>query len=170
MMTPSIFFAITLAVYHCSSRMSEAFTMMNKHITTTKLINRPPIATLYMSSFSSDGSDYTSKASDYDNDDYEMNDYASYRRFDDGIREDDIPTQELQPVPMSKNTGNRFVALYWDHELQALNKSDTRSVWDLHDDHNDVNEDHVMFCRKKNLYNETFNADSMVDILRSLPM
>ena len=27
-----------------------------------------------------------------------------------------------------------------------------------------------MFCRKRNLYNETFNSDSMVDILRSLPL
>ena len=75
---------------------------------------------------------------------------------------------------MSKNTGNRFVSLYWDHELEEkkLHKEEEppRESWWLHYDRDDLNEDHVMFCRKNNLYNETFNSDSMVDILRSLPM
>ncbi|KAL3906417.1 MAG: hypothetical protein SGARI_004017 [Bacillariaceae sp.] len=92
---------------------------------------------------------------------------SRFQKMDEsGIMEDDIPTEELQPVPMSKNTGNRFVALYWDHELQ----DDGRDPWQLHETRDERNEDHVMFCRKRNLYNETFNQDSMVDILRSLPI
>jgi len=127
---------------------------------------------LSMSSFSADGSEYSSKDSDYDNDDIEdmRSNYNGYRDDD----QDDVETIELGPVPMSKNSGNRFVALYWDHELEEkkLNKTNSppRESWWLHYDRDDLNEDHVMFCRKRNLYNETFNTDSMVDIIRSLPI
>ena len=123
-----------------------------------------------MSSYSADSSDYKSKDSDYEQDDYEE------RRWDDdnGYRDnedDDAETIELKPVPMSKNAGNRFVALYWDHELEQNKlEGEPRESWWLHYDRNDLNEDHVMFCRKRNLYNETFNQDSMVDVMRSLPM
>jgi hypothetical protein len=100
-----------------------------------------------MSSFSADGSEYSSKESDYD---FEEIDMSRFQKMDEsGIMEDDIPTEELQPVPMSKNSGNRFVALYWDHELQ----NDNRDPWQLHEDRDERNEDHVMFCRKRNLYN-----------------
>jgi len=135
----------------------------------------PTIPPLFMSSFSADGSDYSSKDSDYEKDDTgdsEVNWGASNSYRDD--EEDDVPTVELKPVPMSKNTENRFVALYWDHELEEtkLNKEEEppRDSLGLHYDRDDLNEDHVMFVRKHNLYNETFNTDSMVDILRSLPM
>jgi hypothetical protein len=124
---------------------------------------------VFMSSFSSDGSDYSSKESDYDTDEeFDMNRFRN--DMDTGIMEDDIPTEELKPVPLSKNAGNRFVALYWDHELQKGNPNDSRDPWELHYDRDDLNEDHVMFCRKRNLYNETFNTESMVDIMRSFPM
>lgn len=93
-----------------------------------------------------------------------------------GIMEDDVETIELEPVPMSKNAGNRFVALYWDHELEHQrikaigDPHEERDPWQLHYDRDELNEDHVMFCRKRNLYNETFNTDSMVDVMRSFPM
>ena len=127
---------------------------------------------LRMSSYSNSGSDYRSGAGDYEQDDDDGRDYdpmasSRYR----GSEEDELAEtepEELTPVPMSKNTGNRFVALYFDHEVVA--PDDGREPWDLHYDRNDANEDHVMFCRKRNLYNETFNTGSMVDILRSFPM
>lgn len=118
---------------------------------------------LGMSSFAADGSEYSSKDSDYDEDDLQN---AGNFRGKDPDDDDDAPVQELKPVPMSKNTGNRFVALLWDQELDTKG----RDTMELHIDRNELVEDHVMFCRKRNLYNETFNTDSMVDILRSLPM
>jgi hypothetical protein len=125
-----------------------------------------------MSSYSSDGSEYSSNDGDYDDDDDMMsgnnNAMIGGGSMQDGLAEDDVETVECQPVPMSKNAGNRIVALYWDHELKG--SDDTRDPWDLHYTREDLNEDHVMFCRKRNIYNETFNADSMVDIVRSLPM
>mmetsp|Transcript_26382 Transcript_26382/g.61972 ORF Transcript_26382/g.61972 Transcript_26382/m.61972 type:complete len:404 (-) Transcript_26382:303-1514(-) len=123
---------------------------------------------LFMSSFSADGSEYSSKDSDYDTDEMEAQKYeGEYKESDD----DEVETVEQQPVPMSKNAGNRFVALYWDHELERnRNEGDPRESWWLHYDRDDLNEDHVMYCRKRNLYNETFNQDSMVDVMRSLPI
>lgn len=125
-------------------------------------------ASLSMSSFSSDGSEYSSKDSDYDMEDIEERNWGDENYDED---EDDVETLEMKPVPMSKNAGNRFVALYWDHELEQNKKEgDPRESWWLHYDRDDLNEDHVMFCRKANLYNETFNDGSMVDVMRSLPM
>ncbi len=90
-------------------------------------------------------------------------------RGDDEDEEGGIaPTIELQPVPMSKNSGNRFVAVIWDRLLHP--KRDTFDPLDMHYDRIALTEDHVMFCRKANLYNETFNPDSMVDILWSRQM
>ena len=119
--------------------------------------------TTSLSAFATDGSEYSSKDSDYDDEDNQSFGGFNNMDLDD---EEDAPVQELQPVPMSKNSGNRFVALLWDHELDTKG----RDSMDLHIDRNELVEDHVMFCRKRNLYNETFNSDSMVDILRSLPM
>jgi hypothetical protein len=150
---------------------------VQKTLSTSSSSSSSSSSSLFMSSFSSDGSEYSAKDSDYDSDNDEMswgNDAGDMQnRYRD--EQDDVPTTELKPVPMSKNTGNRFVALYWDHELEQnkVNKNEEnppRESWWLHYDRDDLNEDHVMFCRKRNLYNETFNSDSMVDILRSLPM
>jgi hypothetical protein len=129
----------------------------------------PSFSSLFMSSYSADGSEYSSIDSDYDDDEDMMSgNMMGPLRNEDGLVDDDVETIECQPVPMSKNAGNRIVALYWDHELKG--KEDTRDPWELHYAREDLNEDHVMFCRKCNLYNETFNTDSMVDIMRSLPM
>ncbi len=118
---------------------------------------------LSMSSFAADGSEYSSKDTDYDED--EMMTASGFRGsgFDD---DHEGEVQELSPVPMSKNGGNRFVALMWDQDLDVKG----RDVLELHHERDELVEEHVMFCRKKNLYNETFNNDSMVDILKSLPM
>jgi hypothetical protein len=118
---------------------------------------------IFMSSFAADGSEYSSKDSGIDDDDDMGTSYGYRSDLDENA---DVPTVELQPVPMSKNSGSRFVALVWDHELDTKG----RDALDLHYDRDDLCEEHVMFCRKRNLYNETFNTDSMVDILHSFPM
>jgi len=124
-----------------------------------------------MSTFSSDGSEYSSKDSDYDSDDVEEKNWNGEDGYKEDADEDDVETIEQKPVPMSKNAGNRFVALYWDHELEVHKKEgEQRESWWLHYDRDDLNEDHVMFCRKRNLYNETFNQDSMVDVMKSMPI
>lgn len=115
-------------------------------------------------SFSSDGAEYSSKDSDYLDEEvpktpeYEL-DYSDEDSFSTGVVEE-------KPVPMSKNAGNRFVALVWDQEVDTQGREEL----ELHDGRDDLCEEHVMFCRKRNLYNETFNSDSMVDILKSLPI
>lgn len=126
---------------------------------------RAPTTTALQSSFAADGSEYSSSdSSDMDDDmDDSKSSYSRNYRDDD----DETPTIELSPVPMSKNTGNRFVAFYWDAEL---NEGPNKDPLQLHSDRTDLTEEHVMFCRKRNLYNETFNQDSMVDVLWSLPM
>jgi hypothetical protein len=125
-----------------------------------------------MSSFTADGSEYSSSDSDYSGDDDDMTDKGRIYRGDDDEDESEDggeePTIELQPVPMSKNSGNRFVAVIWDRLLHP--KRDTCDPLDMHYDRISLSEDHVMFCRKTNLYNETFNTESMVDILWSRQM
>jgi hypothetical protein len=81
--------------------------------------------------------------------------------------QDDTATIELQPVPLSKNAGNRFVAVVWDKQLSQTKNSDPLE-W--HYNRVQLTEDHVMFCRRANLYNATFNVDSNVDVLWSLQM
>ena len=117
---------------------------------------------LHMSSFVGDGSDYSSKDSDLDVDEDALLDGPTGGY----CLGSETPTIELQPVPMSKNAGSRFVAFVWDKQLDT----EGRDALDLHYDRIGKTEDHVMFCRKVNLYNETFNTDSMVDILWSYPM
>ena len=116
-----------------------------------------------MSSFAADGSEYSSKDTDYDEDETLSTAAVDGGSFDD---DEEGEVQELSPVPMSKNSGNRFVAIYWD---QALH-SQTEDVWDLHEKRVALTEEHVMYCRKTNLYNATFNTESMVDVIWSLPM
>lgn len=114
-----------------------------------------------MSSFVGDGSDYSSKDSDFDDDEDKLDAVgAAYRE---GA---ETPTVELSPISMSKNSGSRFVAFVWDRELDT----EGRDALELHYDRMTHTEDHVMYCRKRNLYNETFNTDSMVDFLWSYPM
>ena len=115
-----------------------------------------------LSSFAADGSEYSSKDADFDDEEVNIPAFQN----DDFDEDADADVKELSPVTGSKNSGNRFVALMWDQDLDTKG----RDPLELHHDRNQIVEDHVMFCRKRNLYNETFNSESMVDILRSLPM
>lgn len=122
------------------------------------------------STFASDASEYGSAESSDDADDELPNWNPTSEEDEEKQRfyseEDDTPTEELSPVPLSKNAGNRFVAIVWDRLLHH-NPDD---VIEMHEDRIELTEEHVMFCRKKNLYNETFNYNSMVDILWSHQM
>lgn len=120
-----------------------------------------------LNSFYSDSSDYKSSDSDFSSDD----DAAS----DVGVpvgreEEEESPSIEETPVPMSKNAGNRFIALVFDAAIMASKGEKNIDVLDLHEERVKLTEDHVMFCRKANLYNETFNSESMADILWSNQM
>jgi hypothetical protein len=144
------------------------------------------IVVLHQSSFAADGSEYSSNDNSFDNDGDDDGDLAStatntdYEKSYLDYDQDETPTVELKPVPMSKNSGNRFVAFVWDRELmkqkakaaKAKNNEDDllQDGLDLHYNRIALTEQHVMYCRKANLYNETFNTESMVDVLWSLPM
>jgi hypothetical protein len=120
------------------------------------------------SSFAADGSEYSSnrESNDFDDDDERSSDFGG-RKNNMYDEQDDTPTIELQPVPLSKNAGNRFIAVVWDKQL-SHHKSTDPMEW--HYNRVQLTEDHVMFCRKANLYNETFNYESNVDVLWSLQM
>jgi len=109
----------------------------------------------------------------------------------------DVPVTEEIPVPMSKNNvGSRWVAIVldrdlsknyngevWDassYEAEEYNDEDEDEVgsmdhvseeehvlWEMHKDRVALTEDHVMWARKQNLYNDTFNMESMADVLWS---
>ena len=115
-----------------------------------------------MSSYSTDSSDYSPKPSDFEKDDIDYDDPYGYGRHE----QKEFIVEELKPVGMSKNSGNRFVALLWDRLLDR----EGRKLRDLHDERILLTESHVMACRKANLYNETFNIDSMVDVVWSRQM
>jgi len=84
----------------------------------------------------------------------------------------DVPVTEEVAVPTSRNNvGNRFVALVFDrilctkYDLENWEKNgEENPLWEMHKDRVALTEDHVMWARKQNLYNETFNTDSMADI------
>ncbi len=116
-------------------------------------------------SFVADSSDYSSSDSDYTSDEETDYGYGIDRQNEDEEEEEESPSAEETPVPMSKNAGNRFVAMVFDRTL-----SDDSDVLALHQNRVDLTEDHVLFCRKQNLYNETFNTESMADVLWSFQM
>ena len=127
-------------------------------------ISRPALrlSTPLFSSFAADGSEYQADKSDFADDEDDQDLYSNARYRED---EDDTPTVELSPVPLSKNAGNRFVAIVWHKKIHP-----DAYVVDLHSNRVQYTEDHVMFCRKQNLYNQTFNTESMVDIPWSYQM
>jgi hypothetical protein len=150
-------FALMTSVLLICTSLNDAFTLSTYGVTKQQNPTK-----LFMSSFAADGSEYSSKKDDYVDD--ELQKQAEYAH--DISEEDSTETVEQKPVPMSKNAGNRFVAIVWDKDVDTSGKDAS----ELHLDRDKLVEDHVMFCRKRNLYNETFNSDSMVDILKSLPM
>lgn len=58
------------------------------------------------------------------------------------------------------------------HELDdTLEEFDNDHIlWKMHNDRIKLTEEHVMWARKQNLYNETFNSESMADVLWSHQM
>lgn len=116
-----------------------------------------------MSSYSADSSDYASKDSDFENEEDDPDDDFRPGRFNE---EEEANVVELKPVPMSKNAGNRFLAILWDRMLDK----ESRSLSELHEERIKQTEPHVMACRKVNLYNDTFNTESMVDVVWSRQM
>mmetsp|Transcript_34421 Transcript_34421/g.41186 ORF Transcript_34421/g.41186 Transcript_34421/m.41186 type:complete len:389 (+) Transcript_34421:113-1279(+) len=124
-----------------------------------------PSTTPLRMSFYADSSDYKSSESDYTTDEETTSEFGVPIKGD----ETGSPSEELTPVPMSKNSGNRFVAFVFDKALMSLNSEDAEGldVLDMHESRIELTEEHVMFCRKTNLYNETFNTESMADIIWS---
>ena len=113
-------------------------------------------------SFVADSSDYKSSDSDYSSDDQKSSEFGAPVS---GGSENESPTFEESPVPMSKNAGNRFLAFVFDKTL--TDGGDDADIMELHEERIELTEDHVLFCRKANLYNETFNTESMADVLWS---
>jgi len=123
-------------------------------------------STTKLQSFYSDSSDYKSSDSDFTSEE-EIRDEFGVPIGADGSTEEESPSVEETPVPMSKNAGSRFLAFVYD---RALTEDDDVDVTDLHENRISLSEEHVMFCRKANLYNETFNSESVADVLWSNQM
>eukprot|EP00579_Thalassiosira_antarctica_P013713 CAMPEP_0201944222 /NCGR_PEP_ID=MMETSP0903-20130614/52696_1 /ASSEMBLY_ACC=CAM_ASM_000552 /TAXON_ID=420261 /ORGANISM="Thalassiosira antarctica, Strain CCMP982" /LENGTH=379 /DNA_ID=CAMNT_0048487151 /DNA_START=73 /DNA_END=1209 /DNA_ORIENTATION=- len=121
-------------------------------------------------SFMADSSDYKPEKSDYgDGGEDAANPDAPLRGE---VEMADVPVTEEIPVPMSRNNvGNRFLALVFDKSIsdKYSEKADDDGdvLWEMHDDRIALTEDHVMWARKQNLYNETFNTGSAADVLWS---
>lgn len=115
-----------------------------------------------------DGSDYSAGEADYENDGPSS---VNNDGDDDGegmrrLNAMDAPTVEEEPVGPSKNAGQRFLAVVWDDRVDTQGRS--REA--LHELRVDTMTDHVLYCRKANLYNETFNYNSMADVFWSYPL
>lgn len=132
------------------------------------MINRRH-ADFSLKSFYSDSSDYKSSDSDFTSDDNDPSSTIGVPVNAEEQEEEEDNTFEESPVPMSKNAGSRFVALVFDKNLIKEGGEEV-DVLSLHDQRITLTEDHVMFCRKANLYNETFNSESMADVLWSHQM
>ena len=130
--------------------------------------------TTSLMSFMADSSDYKADKSDYGEggDDAAGGGAASPIRGE--VDMADVPVTEEVAVPNSRNNvGNRFVALVFDRSLcskydlenwEENNGEEENPLWEMHKDRVALTEDHVMWARKQNLYNETFNTESMADI------
>lgn len=146
---------ITLILhYFCFSSIAIAFSLISS-------CRHPSTFNLEMS-FYADSSDYKSSDSDYSSDDQKSTDFNLPIGSNEG---DERPSVDESPVPMSKNSGNRFLAFIFDKLF--YDGHDEADVIDLHENRIGLTEEHVLFCRRANLYNETFNFGSMSDVLWS---
>lgn len=116
-------------------------------------------------SFMADSSDYKPEKSDF-GEGGEGGDAAVESPLRGDVDLADVPTLDEIAVPMSRNNvGNRFLALVFDRSLNTKEyDEDEAALWEMHNDRVALTEDHVMWARKQNLYNETFNTGSMADI------
>ena len=115
-------------------------------------------------------SDYSSSSSDYED---EPPPQPEKPVGEDGPKPDDFDsdTDEVprrhEPVPMSKNAGNRFVAVVYDSRLD----NNGRDWEEMFENRTALTEDHVRWCREANLYDDTSpNRDSDVDVMYSYQM
>ena len=72
-----------------------------------------------LKSFYSDSSDYKSSDSDFDSDEESASELGVPVNAESD--EEDVPTIEETPVPMSKNSGSRFVAFVFDTMIYSGN-------------------------------------------------
>lgn len=132
--------------------------------------------TTHQMSFMADSSDYKQSNSDFGDGDKGSATSEAPLRGEVDLAE--VPVTEEIPVPMSRNNvGNRFVAVVYDriHSTKDYTSEDESDgdndqadmLWGMHNDRIELTEEHVMWARKQNLYNDTFNTESMADILWS---
>jgi uncharacterized protein YciI len=126
----------------------------------------PPLIapTRLLMSFVADSSDYKADRSDFgDGPDDDPDSASAPLRGE--VDMADVPVTEEVPVPMSRNNvGNRFVAVVFDGNFDGSGEKDP---WEMHDDRIALTERHVIWARKQNLYNDTFNVESRADVLWS---
>jgi uncharacterized protein YciI len=116
-------------------------------------------------SFMADSSDYKADKSDFGDGADEDPDAASAPLRGE-VDMADVPVTEEIPVPMSRNNvGNRFLAVVFDGSFDK--DGEKKDAWEMHGDRIALTERHVMWARKQNLYNETFNLESRADVLWS---
>jgi len=122
---------------------------------------------------------YVADSSDYSSEDSEIEDESANNDGEDymgpGYREfQDVQAVEEKPIPMSKNAQKRFLVYYYDHDVDAHADVDGdgsgRDVWERHDLRQNLMEQHVLWARTANLYNDTFNNNSMADVVWSYPL
>ena len=97
------------------------------------------------------------------------------------VEEEEIPSEDdlSIKVPEFIDASTKPSAFEMD-SLQVLEKLDQDVIlkeydhdhilWKMHYDRIALTEKHVMWARKQNLYNETFNTESMADVLWSHQM
>lgn len=168
---PSIFFAVSII------SATQAFLPTPPHPANAPLpsfVTSTSTPTCLRMSFMADGSDYKADKSDFGEGD-------DGKAASDPLRGEvdmaDVPTIEEIPVPSSRNNvGSRFLALVYDRSLSTKEYEDgdgdedaanVATLWGMHQDRVALTEDHVMWARKQNLYNESFNTGSMADVLWS---
>mmetsp|Transcript_3609 Transcript_3609/g.7862 ORF Transcript_3609/g.7862 Transcript_3609/m.7862 type:complete len:398 (+) Transcript_3609:136-1329(+) len=160
-----VFLSLTRISNGFSPTLSTARHAASSYSSSASKSKRPPQMSFY------DMSDYSSSASDFDedaDDAVEQAKAAKYASMTAAERADyeaaaDAEPKLEQPPPLSKNAGNAFVAMIFDKAMDVRGRD-----WEeLMEDRMDQTEDHVRWCREANLYNETFNADSNVDVLKN---
>ena len=124
--------------------------------TSTTSRSPPPTtaSTRLLMSFVADSSDYKADRSDFgDGSDDDPDGTSAPLRGE--VDMADVPVTEEVPVPMSRNNvGNRFVAVVFD---AAYDASGSKDAWEMHNDRIALTERHVMWARRQNLYNDTFD-------------
>jgi hypothetical protein len=118
---------------------------------------------------------------EFDDDDEEDEDDED---LDEMYEEETVADPEDYPdveVPIFKDVEPKKRTAFDFQPLQILEKLDQDDtgfdeyqsdniLWKMHYDRIALTEEHVMWARKQNLYNETFNTESMADILWSYQM